>query len=62
MTQLAFIIMTDSKPRIIATGGAVYIVSHALLRLRDLEYYVVIMDSILTGCTAIVPKDVKFII
>ena len=42
MTQLIFILWTDRKPPIIATGGAIYIGGYALLALRDLEYHVVI--------------------
>jgi UDP-glucose 4-epimerase len=53
--------MTDKKPKILVTGGAGYIGSHAVLALRDAGWPVVVIDNLVTGFRWAVPDDVVFV-
>ncbi|MDY7097087.1 MAG: UDP-glucose 4-epimerase GalE [Pseudomonadota bacterium] len=51
--------MTDStRPRVLVTGGAGYIGSHAVLALRDAGWDVAVIDNLTTGFRFAVPDDV----
>ena len=50
-----------NRPAVIATGGAGYIGSHAVLAFREAAYPVVVVDDLSTGRRASVPDDVLFI-
>ncbi|WP_336964346.1 UDP-glucose 4-epimerase GalE [Sphingobium aquiterrae] len=52
--------MSD-KPRVLVTGGAGYIGSHAVLALRDAGYPVVVIDNLTTGFSWAVPDDVPLV-
>ena len=47
--------------KILVTGGAGYIGSHAVLALLDAGYPVMVLDDISTGHAALVPKGAEFI-
>jgi UDP-glucose 4-epimerase len=51
---------TDTKPRVLVTGGAGYIGSHAVLALRDAGWPVSVIDNLTTGFRFAVPEDVPF--
>ncbi len=48
------------KRRVLVTGGAGYIGSHAVLALRDAGWPVVVIDNLVTGFRWAVPDDVPF--
>ncbi len=53
--------MTNPKPfRILVTGGAGYIGSHAILALKDVGWEPVVIDNLTTGFRWAVPDDVAF--
>ena len=52
--------MTNDKPRVLVTGGAGYIGSHAVLALRDKGYPVTVIDDLSTGFRSAIPRDVTF--
>jgi UDP-glucose 4-epimerase len=49
-----------SKVRVLVTGGAGYIGSHAVLALKDAGWPVAVIDDLSNGTRAIVPADVPF--
>src|SRR5881398_1938567 len=49
-----------SKIRVLVTGGAGYIGSHAVLALRDAGWPVAVIDDLSNGTREIVPPDVPF--
>lgn len=49
------------EQRVLVTGGAGYIGSHAVLALREAGCDVVVLDDLSTGSTAAVPDDVPFV-
>jgi UDP-glucose 4-epimerase len=49
-----------SKVRVLVTGGAGYIGSHAVLALNDAGWAVAVIDDLSNGTRAIVPADVPF--
>jgi UDP-glucose 4-epimerase len=54
--------MTQEKPfRILVTGGAGYIGSHAVLALKDAGWQPVVIDNLVTGFRSAIPDDVPFI-
>ncbi len=54
--------MTQEKPfRILVTGGAGYIGSHAVLALKDAGWQPVVIDNLVTGFRSAVPNDVPFV-
>lgn len=54
--------MSDTKPfRILVTGGAGYIGSHAVLALKDNGWEPVVIDNLVTGFRWAIPDDVPFI-
>lgn len=54
--------MTDNKPfRILVTGGAGYIGSHAVLALKDAGWEPVVIDNLVTGFRWAIPDDVPFV-
>jgi UDP-glucose 4-epimerase len=55
-------LMTQEKPfRILVTGGAGYIGSHAVLALKDAGWQPVVIDNLVTGFRSAIPDDVPFI-
>jgi UDP-glucose 4-epimerase len=53
--------MVSEKPKVLVTGGAGYIGSHAVLALRDAGYPVVVIDNLTTGFGWAVPDEVPLI-
>ena len=54
--------MADSKAfRVLVTGGAGYIGSHAILALKDAGWQPVVIDNLTTGFRWAVPDDVPFV-
>ena len=54
--------MTDSEAfRVLVTGGAGYIGSHAVLALKDAGWQPVVIDNLTTGFRWAVPDDVPFV-
>lgn len=53
--------MTSEKFRVLVTGGAGYIGSHAVLALRDGGWPVVVIDNLVTGFRWAVPDGVPFV-
>lgn len=51
--------MSNSKPRILVTGGAGYIGSHAALALKEAGYEVVILDNLAYGHRELIEDVVK---
>ncbi|MEE4349628.1 MAG: UDP-glucose 4-epimerase GalE [Pacificimonas sp.] len=51
---------SDQKPRILVTGGAGYIGSHAVLALLDAGYPVSVADNLVTGFRWAVPDAARF--
>ncbi|MDF0542437.1 UDP-glucose 4-epimerase GalE [Sphingobium sp. H39-3-25] len=51
----------SEKPKVLVTGGAGYIGSHAVLALRDAGYPVVVIDNLTTGFGWAVPDEVPLI-
>ena len=49
-----------SKVRVLVTGGAGYIGSHAVLALKDAGWPVAVIDDLSNGTRGIVPADVPF--
>ena len=47
--------------RVLVTGGAGYIGSHAVRALRDADHHVVVLDDLSAGHAQSVPKDVPFV-
>ena len=53
--------MTRAKARVLVTGGAGYIGSHAVLAFREAGYPVAVLDDLSAGHRAAVPDGVDFI-
>jgi UDP-glucose 4-epimerase len=54
--------MIDQKPfRVLVTGGAGYIGSHAVLALQDAGWSPVVIDNLVTGFRFAIPNDVPFV-
>ena len=53
--------MTGAKARVLVTGGAGYIGSHAVLAFREAGYPVTVLDDLSTGHRAAVPDGVDFV-
>lgn len=51
-----------SKPRILITGGAGYIGSHAVIALRERDRDVVVLDNLSTGSTRVIPSGVPLVV
>lgn len=54
--------MSGKPQRILVTGGAGYIGSHAVLALKDSERQPVVLDNLVTGFRWAVPDDVPFVL
>ena len=52
--------MTETNRKILVTGGAGYIGSHAVLALKDNGYSPVVIDNLVTGFRWAIPDDVPF--
>lgn len=51
----------NRRARVLVTGGAGYIGSHAVLALADAGYEVAVLDNLSTGDRAVIPASVRFI-